>query len=155
MSFYTLMDSQTDRETEIFTEFITLLLVTPASEYGKNEAPPPPVCHRPASEWFPSRGSCSSFLLPQLLRQVVFGRPRFRFPSGVQWIATLVTELASLRSTIQRHRFPVMMVSICSCWHRAERSQLEMDLGQKMLRILLRLVTYSEPYRRVNDMQLW
>ena len=28
-----------------------------------------------------------------VLRQVVFGRPRFRFPSGVQWIATLVMEM--------------------------------------------------------------
>ena len=47
-----------------------------------------------------------------VLHQVVFGRPRFHFPSGVQWIATLVMELASLCSTcpVQRHRFLVMMV---------------------------------------------
>ena len=57
------------------------------------------------------------------LRQVVFGRPRFCFPSGVQWISTLVMELASLHSTctIQHHRFLVMVVSISSCWHRAKR----------------------------------
>ena len=69
-----------------------------------------------------------------VLHQVVFGRPRFLFPSGVQWIATLVMELASLRSMcpVQRHRFLVMMVSISSCWHCAKRSRLEMALGQKM-----------------------
>ena len=63
-----------------------------------------------------------------VLLQVVFGRPCFLFPSGVQWIATLVMELTSLRSKcpIQRHRFPVMMVSISFCWHRAKRSRLEM-----------------------------
>ena len=61
-------------------------------------------------------------------------RPRFRFPLGVQRIAALVMELASLRSMcpIQRHRFLVTMVSISSFWHRAKRSRLEMVLGQKM-----------------------
>ena len=65
--------------------------------------------------WFVSLISAST-----VLRQVVFGRPRFRCPSGVQWIATSVMELASLRSTcpIQHHRFLVMMVSVSSCWHR-------------------------------------
>ena len=54
-----------------------------------------------------------------VLRQVVFGGPCFCFPSGVQRIATLVMELESLCSTcpIQCHHFPVMMVSISSCWH--------------------------------------
>ena len=57
--------------------------------------------------WFMSCIFASS-----VLRQVVFGQPRFRVPSGVQWIATLVMELASLCSTcpVQRHRFLVMMV---------------------------------------------
>ena len=38
------------------------------------------------------------------LRQVVFGRPRFRFPFGVQCTAALVMELASLRSTCPMQR---------------------------------------------------
>ena len=57
------------------------------------------------------------FSASTVLRQVVFGRLRFRFPSGVQRIAALLMELASFRSTcpIKRHRFLVMMVSISSC----------------------------------------
>ena len=78
-----------------------------------------------------------------VFHQVVFGLPCFHFPSGVQWIATLVMELASLCSTcpIQLHRFLVMMVSVSSCWHCAKRSLLEMVVGQKMQWIFLRLVT--------------
>ena len=96
----------------------------------------------------------------------------FRFPSGVQWIATLVMELASLRSTcpIQGHRFLVIMVSISSFWHRAKRSRLEAVLGQKMRQIFLRLVMrkddslartcsvicqHSDPCRGVDNLQLW
>ena len=77
-----------------------------------------------------------------VLRLVAFGRPRFRFPSGVQRIATMVMELASLRSTcpIQRHRFLVMMVSVSSCWHRAKWPWLEMVFGQKMRWSFLRRV---------------
>ena len=36
------------------------------------------------------------------------------------------------------------MVSISSCWHRAKRSRLEMDLGQKMHWIFLRLVVWKD-----------
>ena len=92
----------------------------------------------------PCLSLASLWMVPQLwfiffistsavLHRLVFGRPRFRVPSGVRWIATLVMELASLRSTypIQRYRFLVMMVSISSCWHRAKRSRLEMVLGPK------------------------
>ena len=87
--------------------------------------------------WFMSFISASTVLC-----QVVFGRSRFCFPSGVQWIAALVMELASLHSTcqIQHYHFLVMMVSISSCWHCAKRSRLEMVLGQKMRWIFLRLV---------------
>ena len=76
-----------------------------------------------------------------VLRRIVFGRPRFRFPSKVQWIATLVMESASLHGTcpIQRHHSLMMMVTISSCWHRAVRSRLEMVLSQ-MCWIFLRLV---------------
>ena len=79
----------------------------------------------------PCLSLASLWMVPQLwfiffifastvLRLDEFGRPCFRFPSGVQWIATLVMELASLRSIcpIQCHRFLVMMVSISSCWHQ-------------------------------------
>ena len=101
----------------------------------------------------PCLSLASLWMVPQLwfmfliatstvLGQVVFGRPRFRFPFGVQWIETLVMEPASLCSTcpIQRHRFLVMMVSISSCWHRAETLWLEMVLGQKMCWIFPKLV---------------
>ena len=104
------------------------------------------LVHRAATKLLhPCLSLASLWRVPQLwfmffiststvLRQVVFGRPRFRFSSEVQWIATLVMELTSFRSTcpIQRHRFLMMMVSISSCWHRAKRSGLEMVLGQKM-----------------------
>ena len=75
------------------------------------------------------------------LRQVVFGRPRFRFPSRVQWIATLVMELASLRRTypIQRHRFLVMNGLHILLLARPKRSRLETVLGQKIRWNFLRL----------------
>ena len=59
-----------------------------------------------------------------VLQQVIFGRQRFHFHSGVQWIATLVMELASLHSIcpIQCHCFLVIIVSIFSCWHHAKKS---------------------------------
>ena len=100
------------------------------------------VCHWPASGWCPGCGSCSSFPFPQFFARLPSVDHASAFPSGVQWIATLVMELASLRSTcpIQRHRLPLMMVSISSCWHRAKRSRFEMVLGQKMRWIFLRLV---------------
>ena len=82
----------------------------------------------------PGLSLASLWMVPQLwfmlfisastvLRQVVFSRPCFCFPSGVQWIATLVMELSSLCSLcpLQRHRLLVMVVSISSCWHRAKR----------------------------------
>ena len=107
-----------------------------------------------------------------VLRQVVFSWPYFHFPSGVQWIATLVTELASLHSTcpVQCHHFLVMKVFIFSCWHSAKRSWFETVLGKKMRWIFLRLVVWkdnslaracsvlwqrSHPYRTVDNTQLW
>ena len=71
--------------------------------------------------WFMFFISASTVLL-------VLGRPHFHLPSGVQWIATLVIEFASLYSTysIQRHCFLVMKASISSCWHHAKRSRLKM-----------------------------
>ena len=73
-----------------------------------------------ASLWMSSQ-QCSSYLRT-VLRRVVFGRPRFRFPSGVLCIATLVMELTSLCGTcpIQHHRFLGMMVSIPCCWLHAK-----------------------------------
>ena len=70
-----------------------------------------------------------------VLRQVVFSRPRFHFPSasGVWWIATLVVELASLRDRFpnQHHHFLVMMVSLSSCWHCAKRWQWRWYLAKR------------------------
>ena len=73
----------------------------------------------------PCLSLASLWMVPQLwfmffisvstvFHQVVFGQPRFCFPSGVQWIATLVMELTSLRSScrIQGLRFLLMVVSI-------------------------------------------
>ena len=121
--------------------YCSLLPFTPASVEGSNKARLP--CLSLASLWMvPHLWFIFFISASTVLRQVVFGRPHFRFPSRVQWIATLVMELASLRSTcpIQRHRFLVMMVSMSSCWHHAKRSQLEVVLGQKMGWIFLRLV---------------
>ena len=111
----------------------------PVGIEGTNEAPSPlSVTGQPLD--VPQLRFMFFISASTVLCQVVFGRAYFRFHSGVQWNATLVMELASLRSTctIQRHRFLVMMVSISSCWHRAKRSQLEMVLGQNMRWIFLK-----------------
>ena len=68
-----------------------------------------------ASLWMVPKLWFSFFITTsKVLHQVVFGWPFFRFSSGVWWIATLVIELAFLRSTcpIQHHRILVMIVSI-------------------------------------------
>ena len=131
------------------TTSATCFTITMSSFYPSRQ-----LAYRAATKFLqPCLSLASIWMVPQLwfmffisastvLRQVVFGRPRFRFPSGVQWIATLVMELTSRCSTcpFQRHRFLVMMVSISSCWHRAKRSRLEMVLGQMMHWIFLRLV---------------
>ena len=87
----------------------------------------PHPCLSPASLWMVLPQWFMFFISAStVFHQVVFGRPRFHFPSGVQWIGTLVMELASLCSTcqIQCHHVLVMMDSLTSCWHRAYRSQL-------------------------------
>ena len=84
---------------------------------GQQPSSSTPVCHwrMVLQLWFISFISAST-----VLRQVVFCRSHFRFPSGVQRIATLVMELASLHSTcpIRRQRFLVMTVYISSRWDR-------------------------------------
>ena len=106
------------------------------------------------------------------LRQVVFGRPRFRFPSVVQWIATLVMELTSLRRDVPSPApsrpsdddLHILLLAPCE-----EVTVGEMVLGQKMRWIFLRLVVWkddslarscsvirqhTDPYRRVDNTQL-
>ena len=103
-------------------------------------------------------------------RHVILGRPRLRFPSGVQCIAVFAME-ASWRVTwpIHLQRLLIRMVAIDSVPHRSKRSLLEMTLGQKMRKIRRRLLVWkvesfdrsfsvkrqhSEPYRRVVRTQL-
>ena len=71
-------------------------------------------CLSPANFWMVPQPFMVFISASTVFHQVVFGRPRFRFPSGVRWITTLVMELESLHSTrqIKRHRSLVMMVSI-------------------------------------------
>ena len=105
------------------------------------------LCLPPVSLWIVHQLWFMFFISAStVLHQVVFSRQRVRFPSGFQWIAVLVMELASLRSMCpkQRYRFMAMMVSISSCWHRARRSRLEMVLCQKMRWIFLRLVMWKD-----------
>ena len=129
-------------------------LTMPLSGYSHHHHhyPSRQLAYRAATKLLhPCLSLASPWMVPQLwfiffisastvLRQVVFGRPRIRFPSGVQWIATLVMEMASSCSMclIQCHHFLVMTFSISSCWHHAKRSWLEMVLGQKMRWIFLR-----------------
>ena len=141
---------------------------------GQQRSSSNPVCHWPASGGCPGGDSCMFFIFTfTVLRQVVFSRPHFSFPSGIQWIATLVMELASLHNTcpIQRHHFRVMMVSISSCWHRAKRPWLEMVRGQKdaldfpkacrakgrqLGKVSCSVICqHSDPYRGVHNTQLW
>ena len=99
------------------------------------------------------------------------GRPRFRFPSGVQWRAVREMLPGSLLITcpIHLHRFRMMMVLMLSWLQRAKRCWLEMVLGQNIRRILRRflvwkvdswlrslavILQHSEPYSKVESTQL-
>ena len=74
-------------------------------------------------------------------RHVILGRPRLRFPSGVQCIAVFAME-ASWRVTwpIHLQRLLIRMVAIGSVPHRSKRSLLGMKLGLKMRKIRRRLL---------------
>ena len=76
------------------------------------------VCRTATKLLHPCLSLASLWMVPQLwfiffssastvLHQVVFSRPHFCFPSGVQWIATLVRELASLCS-----RYPILVQNV-------------------------------------------
>ena len=99
-----------------------------------------------------------------------FGRPRLRFPSGVQWRAVREMLPGALLITCPIHHLRIMMVRMLSWSQWASRCWLEMVLGQNIHRILLRLLVWkvdswlrplsvilqhSEPYSRVGSTQLW
>ena len=129
-------------------------------------------CLSLASFWsVPQLLFCSLISASTVRRQVILGRPRFRFPSGVQKRAVLIMLSGSLRCTCPNHfqRLLMMIVAMSSCWHLLSRSWLEMVLGQNILRILLRhfvwkvdslwrspsvILQHSDPYRRMGRTQL-
>ena len=118
--------------------------------------------------WFRVFISCSS-----VHRQVFFGLPLLRLPSGIQCRAVRVMLPGSfLLSTcpVHLHLLLMMMVSIQSWRQRASSCSFEMLLGQKILRIhprlfvwktesLLRslavILQHSEPYNKRESTQLW
>ena len=110
----------------VLTEFLLVIVIITTRHAswptGQQRSSSTPVCHWPASGWCPSCGSSSSFSPPQFFARLTTVDNASAVPLGTKLVATLVMELASLRSTcpIQRHRFLVMMVSVSSCWHRAE-----------------------------------
>ena len=72
---------------------------------GQQRSSSIPVCHWPASRslWFMPQLCFMLFVSAStVLRQVVFGRPRFRFLSGVQWIATFVMGVGILAQHVPK-----------------------------------------------------
>ena len=103
---------------------------------------------------------------------VLFGLLRFRFPFGVQCSAILVIAFWSLLITCPIHfqRILIKSITILSWLHCLSRSSLEILLGRKMHRILLKplvwttdsllelfsvILHHSDPYGRVDSTQLW
>ena len=88
-------------------------------------------------------------------RQVFFGLPLLRLPSGIQCRAVLVMLPGSfLLSTcpVYLHLLLMMMVSIQSWRQRARSCSFEMLLGQKILRIHPRLFVWkTESLLRVTS----
>ncbi len=79
--------------------------------------------------WWWLFSSCSP-----VRRQVIFGRPLFLFPSGVQCRAVLMLEPSSLRSTCPIHRQQLFIIIVAmSCLQRDSRSLLEILFGQNIL----------------------
>ena len=84
---------------------------------------------------------CIDFSSPSTVRlHGFFGLPRLRFPSGVQCSAVLVMEFWSLLITCPIHfqRILIKSVAILSRLPCLSRSSLEILLGQKMRRFLLK-----------------
>lgn len=108
----------------------------------------------------------------RVLRQVIFGLPRFLFPSGVQYSAILALSSLSLLRTCPIHlhlRF-ISMFSMLSCSHLLSSSSFEILFGQNILNIRRKLFVWktdtlsrsslvirqhSDAYRRVEKTQLW
>ncbi len=89
--------------------------------------------------WWWLFSSCSP-----VRRQVIFGRPLFLFPSGVQCRAVLMLEPSSLRSTCPIHRQQLFIIIMAmSCLQRDSRSLLEILFGQNILSILLRFLVWN------------
>ena len=103
---------------------------------------------------------------------VFFGLSCLRFPSGVQCCAVLLMEFLSFLITcpILFQRLLDNIVAIFSCLHCLSRSSFDILFGQKMRRILLKLLVWktdsfvrsfsvilqhSDPYNRVDSTQLW
>jgi len=83
------------------------------------------------------------FISPSTVRlHVFFGLPRLRFPSAVQCSAVLVMEFLSFLITCPIHfqRLLNNIVAIFSFVHCLSRSSLYILFGQKMCRILLKLL---------------
>ena len=118
-------------------------------------------------------GSFIDFISPSTVRlHLFFGLPRLPCPSGIQCGAVLVMEFWSLLITCPIHfqRLLIKIVAILSWLHCLSRSSLEILLGQKMRRILLKLLVWktdslfesfsvifqhSDSYSRVDSTQLW
>ncbi len=117
--------------------------------------------------WFKLISSCST-----VRRQVYFGLPLLRLPSGVQKRAVRVISLGSLLSKcpIHLHLLLMMMDPMLSCLQWVSNCSLEMVFGQKTRMILLKffvwktesffrslsvILQHSEPYNMVESTQLW
>ena len=121
----------TEHDTKGYSPHFLMSGHHPCLPHHHHHYPSRQLAYRAATKLLhPCLSLASLWMLPQLwliffisastvLHQTVFSRPPFHFPSGVQRIATLLMELASLHSMcqIQHHYCLVMMVSISSCWH--------------------------------------
>ena len=76
---------------------------------------------------------------------VFFGMPRLSFHSGVHCSAVLVMEFLSFLTTCPIHfqRLLNNIVVIFSCLHCLSRSSFDILFGQKMRRILLKLLVWK------------
>jgi len=95
-------------------------------------------------EWFNDFSSSSTVRL-----HAFFGLSHFHFPSGVQWNAVLVMEVWYLLITCPIHcqRLLIKIVAILSWFHCLSKSSLAILLGQKMRRILLKLLVWKSVIR--------
>ena len=85
-------------------------------------------------------------LFSTVLRQVVFGRPLLRLPSGVQCIAILAMLLLAFRITwpIHLHLLLLTSVRISSCLIHLSSWSFDIFWDQKILRIFLTLAVWKD-----------